>query len=107
MQVEQNPVPLIRINCPELFASGLFRSWLNRVASSECAKNRMFPTATWHVPGEVPNEVSDVFMVVDGPEGSDSDMPLLWWDRIQCAIKAVLGDPCPECLVWLTNLEEE
>jgi len=106
MHVEQNPVPLVRINCPELFANSAFRNWLNRVASPESAKSRMFSTATWHVPGELPSETSDVFMVVDGPDGSDSDMPSLWWDRIQCAIRAVLGEPCPECVVWLTNLDE-
>jgi len=105
MEVQRDPVPLIRINCPELYASGAFQSWLNRVASPDCAKSRMIPTATWHVPGERPSEVSDVFMVVDGADGSDSDMPCFCWDRIQSAIRAILGDACPECVVWLTNLE--
>lgn len=106
MHVEHNPLPLVRINCPEVFANDAFRRWLNRVASPDSARVRAFPTATWHVPGELPNETSDVFMFVDGADGSDSDMPILWWNRIQSAIRSVLGDPCPECLVWLTNLEQ-
>jgi len=106
MKVELDPVPLVRINCPEFFAASEFRLWLDHVASVECAKSRNFPTATWHVSGELPNEMSDIFIVVDGADGSDSDMPTFWWNRLQNAVRAVLSDPPPECLVWLTNLDE-
>ena len=106
MEVERDPVPLIRINAPELFAEPMFREWLNRVASPDCAKYRGFPMATWHVPGELPGEVSDVFMIVDGPDGSESDMPALCWGQIQHNLRETIKDESPECVVWLTNLSE-
>lgn len=75
MEVERDPVPLIRINAPDVFAQPMFRDWPNRVALSACTKYRTVPTATWHVAGELPGELSDVIVVVDEPDRSNSDMP--------------------------------
>lgn len=107
MEVERNPVPLIRINAPDLYAEPMFREWLNRVSTPNCAGYRGFPTATWHVSGELPGELSDVFMVVDGADGSDSDMPAMCWRRLHGALQNAMKGEYTECVVWLTNVSED
>lgn len=102
MRVETDYLPLIRINAPEIFQDPAFIAWLNR--KDELA------VATWHKAGEEPNEFSDVFMVVDGPnDGSEYGMlPDHIWDKIYkiCKEHVPLRYGEAHCFVWLTNCEE-
>lgn len=105
MQVVPNFIPLVRINAPEIFVDEQFREWLNEVTANGRKGYPGDRTASWHWPGHEPSEYSDVFMVVDGPDGSDSDMPADCWDMIVEAVSRAIPDTYPECIVWLTNVD--
>ena len=94
MKVEYNHAPLLRINWPEVYEDPEFVEWLNNPENIH---------ATWHR-GEEPNEYSDLFFTWDSVEGSDSDMPERYWDKI-CEIAEEQYGPSGYCLVWLTNLD--
>jgi hypothetical protein len=86
----------LKINKPEWFRDQAFIDWLNSGG-----------TATWHPLGEIPNEYSDIFLVIDGPSsandewtGSDDDMPT--WDEL-CSI--CRQENFRSGIVWITNIE--
>ena len=64
---------ILNIYCPELFQEPEFIAWLQERSNDN-------EVATWHIPGQEPNEYSDVFCTYDDGEGSNSDMP--GWDAI-------------------------
>ncbi|REK34747.1 MAG: DUF4928 domain-containing protein [Planctomycetota bacterium] len=105
MQVAPNFLPLVRINAPEIYADELFAEWLNAVTANGREDIPGFRTASWHWPGHEPGEESDIFMLVDGPDGSDSDMPEHCWQMILEAVSRAIPNTYPECIVWLTNLD--
>lgn len=84
----------LRISAPEVFSNAKFVEWLNGDGRA----------ATWH-DGGVPNEYSDVMVLVDpslNGEGSDSDMPDDVWDMIvdECR-KAFSPSNGFHIVVWL------
>jgi hypothetical protein len=86
---------LLRINAPEWYARPDFRAWLNNPER-----------ATWHRIGKEPNEYSDVFITFDHGEGSDFDVDMpddVWAQITQAAADAGIQD----CVVWISNLEEQ
>lgn len=105
MQVAPNFLPLVRINAPEIYADGQFAEWLNTVSANGRKELPGCRTASWHWPGHEPGEESDIFMLVDGPDGSDSDMPEHCWQMILEAVSRAIPNTYPECIVWLTNLD--
>lgn len=105
MQVVPNYLPLVRINAPEIYADDQFAEWLNTVTANGRKELPGFRTASWHWPGHEPGEESDIFMLVDGPDGSDSDMPEHCWQIILEAVSRAIPNTYPECIVWLTNLD--
>lgn len=105
MQVVPNLIPLVRINAPEIFADEQFREWLNEVTANGRKGYPGDRIASWHWPGHEPDEYSDIFMVVDGPDGSDSDMPEHCWEMIVEAVARAIPNSYPECIVWLTSVE--
>ena len=105
MQVAPNFLPLVRINAPEIYADQQFAEWLNSVTANGRKELPGFRTASWHWPGHEPGEESDIFMLVDGPDGSDSDMPKHCWEMILEAVSRAIRNTYPECIVWLTNLD--
>lgn len=86
--------PLIKINVPHWYVREDFLAWLN-----------VQERATWHRLGEPPNEFSDVFITVDGDEGSDCDilMPEDIWATLTEIVKR---ETHGYSVVWLTNLAE-
>jgi hypothetical protein len=88
----------LRINAPEWFKRDDFAEWL----SSD-------KTATWHEKGTIPGEYSDVFVTIDGDEGSDAwqgpssdTIPKDIWAEIVAAAKR-LG--INDGIVWISNVE--
>lgn len=87
------------VNAPEFFAEASFRLWL----ASDLLK------LTWYQGGQV-DEWSDVVVLVDPSlcgEGSDSDMPEHFWNRIIDLCRTHLGPSAeqqPHIMVRLTNL---
>ena len=87
------------INAPEFFADPKFVAWLDNGK----------PKFTWHRPGCLPGEYSDVIVSVDpglSGEGADSDMPSHIWDQIVAECRKYPNNPQdPHILVRLTNLD--
>jgi len=106
LQVCRDFVPLVRINAPGIYADRDFQDWLNRVTLEGRPNAPGHRTATWHWPGHEVGEESDVFMVVEYPDGSDQDMPSHCWERIIAAVSAVFDRTYWECVVWLTNIPD-
>lgn len=69
----------LRLNIPASVVNGTdFHEWLNKAAGED---DSVANTATWHRPGRI-GEYSDVFVHVCDTDGSNSDMPLGWWEAI-------------------------
>lgn len=89
------------INVPGFFADEDFVRWLENDA----------PKFTWHRKGAVA-EWSDIVVLVDPAldgEGSDSDMPAVFWQEIVNACRQHLGasrEVTAHYMVRLTNLSE-
>jgi hypothetical protein len=92
MRIERDYMPLVRIDAPELFRDSEFMAWLN---------DNLDNIATWHQGGDA-NEYSDLFITIDGTEGSNSDMPDHLWDLI---VNAVHGVGVENALVWIANID--
>lgn len=97
MKIENNYLPLLRIDAPEFYKDPAFVSWLN---DTEKIK------ATWHQRGEDPTDWSDVFVTYCDGGGSDSDMPEHIWNRICEIVKQEVGTYEYECLIWISNVNE-
>lgn len=87
------------LNVPDWFEDAEFTEWLNSPRTT---------VMTWHPKGELPNEWSDVLVLVDPSldgDGTDSDMPERFWNAIvdACREARVGGQPSP-IPVRLTNL---
>src|SRR5690349_6171909 len=89
LQVCRDFVPLVRVNAPAIFADREFQDWLNRVTLHGRPESPGHRTASWHWPGHAVGVESDLFMVVEYPDGSDQDMPRHCWDRIIRGISQV------------------
>lgn len=84
----------LRLNIPASVVSGTdFHTWLNEAAGGD---DSVANAATWHRSGPI-GEYSDVFIHVCDTDGSNSDMPLVWWD----AIVSHTGE-FYEGLVWIS-----
>lgn len=108
--VERSNFPLVDINIPELFRDEEFLAWLNE-ASGAPGGDHPPRVATWHRPGETPNEFSDAFFTMEihdtedyTAEGTDSDMPLHAWKALIIALRRE-GWIKGGVFVWLKNLE--
>jgi hypothetical protein len=84
------------LRAPELYADEAFVAWLNDPKTA---------VATWHTSG-TPGEYSDIFMHVDIPEGSDSDMPEHCWQLIMDKLTAGGYPRGTSLVVWLQNVED-
>lgn len=89
------------MNVPDFFADPEFRHWLQSDP----------PKLTWYRNGTI-DEWSDVVVMVDPSltgEGSDSDMPDRFWNRIVDACREHLGIggvQSTHYMVRLTNLDD-
>ena len=96
---EASHIPCLRINAPAWYERADFREWLNHAAH----------LATWHTRGEAPSEYSDVFVTIDGDEGSDANgvppnaIPDDIWAEIVAAAKRL---HIKEGIVWISNVGE-
>lgn len=92
------------VNAPEWFKDPGFVRMLN-YQGDEPEKYGGCRTATWHVPGDKPNEYSDVFMIYDG-EQSDSDFlsDEIWAEIEAVAEEALAGSGRTFCILWIQNL---
>lgn len=89
----------LRINRPEWFEDSGFRDFLN---SGEAL--------TWHSAGDLPNEYSDVFILLDGVSGEGPDSHLIpdhiWQELLNlCERHFGNGRPDVHYIVWVSNLE--
>jgi hypothetical protein len=96
MKILRPLVQCLRLNAPEWFERPEFLAILN----SESA-------ATWHVRGEPPNEMSDLFLTFDDYEGSDifgvpscEDI----WIQIVAAAEAM---GMTDGVVWISNVSND
>lgn len=99
--MDAQPCRGLVLNVPDFFADPDFRRWLENDT----------PKFTWHREGAI-DEWSDVIVLVDpqlNGEGSESDMPEVFWDRIVAACRLHLGTGPglqPHYMVRLTNLAD-
>jgi hypothetical protein len=90
--METERISAIRIHAPEWFERADFQAML-----TDAHINHM---ATWHSVGYSPTDYSDVFVTVDGVEGSDSDkFPEDIWEEI---VNIVLEAGMRFGLVWIS-----
>jgi hypothetical protein len=95
--IEAETTNCLRINAPQWYQRQDFLDWLNQPS-----------TATWHRKGEPPSEYSDVFVTIDGEEGSDANgvspdsIPEDIWREIVEAARRLGID---YGIVWLSNVE--
>ncbi len=110
-----NHMRVVRINAPEWYRRADFVRWL-------AGRGEGLPPATWYRSGEV-DESHDVFVTYDEGDGSDSPMlmppdtefnvmPADIWEQIHKAITDrnyahCFAPPITECLIWISNLEED
>lgn len=90
-------IPTLRWECPHIFADAEFKAWLNQAWHHRA---RCF-AATWHRGGE-PHEFSDVFLVYDHGELSNSlpeHIEALIRDQWRSQVGQDYGT------IWLVNLE--
>lgn len=80
-----------RINAPELYTDELL-SYIDDQKPGSLAtwQGQIVPFGEW----------SDIFITIDGDDGSNSDMPA--WAALVALCKQI--DDHPEGLIWLSNL---
>lgn len=93
----------IRFNVPNWFARPDFKEWLDRAAVAIGNGNTRL--ATWHQPGRITGEDSDIFCIYDAGELSESDMPDWAWRELTSYCSDRFGPKI--CIVWLTNLPDD
>jgi hypothetical protein len=100
--VMRDYMEVIAIDAAFLFRDQAFLDWLD---------NDALNIARWHLPGEKPNEYSDIFMTINFPcEGSEYGgdparcMPEHCWDAIMEVLRLRGLRDGDEKLIWLRNL---